>query len=304
MTPRGLGRLYFGLQSLAGAAWWVGVFTIPFVRDSTLGDLPPVPVAVADIPLFVVASALVAAGVRWAVWVAVPWTLLVTAGLTVYATLTTEAGWGALLMVAAAAGSIGGGMLVLLGRIPSDRILVGPLGFRDARPAPARRHVARTTLQIVIFWGLFLGVIPVVLAWVEHRWQVHVPFPLPVVIAGAVIFLLASGLGLWSAFAMTTRGEGTPLPSDATTRLVIDGPYRFVRNPMAMAGIVQGAAVGLALQSWIVVVYAIAGSAVWNYVVRPVEERDLLAKFGAPYAEYCARVRCWVPRIPARTVGL
>jgi protein-S-isoprenylcysteine O-methyltransferase Ste14 len=303
MTGRGLGRLYFGLQALAGAAWWVGVFTIPFVRDATLGDLPPVPVAVADIPLFVVASALVAAGVRSAVWVVVPWTLLVTAGLTVYATVTTEAGWGAVLMAAAAAGGVGAGMLVLFGRLPTERLLIGPLGFRNARPAPARRHVARTALQIVVFWGLFLGVIPVVLAWLEHRWQLHVPFPFVVVAVGIAVFALASALGLWSAFAMTTRGAGTPLPSDATTRLVATGPYRFVRNPMAMAGIVQGAAVGLALPSWIVVVYAIAGSAVWNYVVRPVEERDLLAKFGAPYAEYCARVRCWVPRIPARTVG-
>jgi len=220
------------------------VFTFPIVRDSTLGDLPPVPVAVADIPLFVVTSALVAAGVRSAVWIVVPWALLVTAGLTVYATIATEACWGAVRMVAAAAGGIGAGMLVLLGRIPTERILIGPLGFRDARPARARRHVARMALQIVIFWGLFLGVIPAVLAWVEHRWQLHVPFALPLVIAGAVIF------------------------------------------------------------AWIVVGYVIAGSAVWNDVVRPVEERDLLAKFGAPYAEYCARVRCWVPRIPARTVGV
>lgn len=303
MTGVMLGRSYFALQSLAGAGWWVAVFTLPFVREATLGDLPVVAVAAADIPLFVVASALVAGGVRWAVWVVVPWTLLVTGGLALYATISTAGGWGVLLMAAAAAGGIGAGTLVLLGRIPTERVLVGPLGFRDAAPATPRRHATTTALQLVVFWGLFLGVFPVIIATLEQRWLLNLPMPGVVIIAGLVIFALASALGLWSAFAMSTRGAGTPLPSAATTRLVIDGPYRFVRNPMAMAGIVQGAAVGLMLQSWLVVVYAIAGSVVWNWFVRPVEEADLVTKFGVEYLDYRSRVRCWIPRIPAASEG-
>jgi protein-S-isoprenylcysteine O-methyltransferase Ste14 len=72
---------------------------------------------------------------------------------------------------------------------------------------------------------------------------------------------------------------------------------------MAIAGIAQGAAVGLVLESWLVVTYAIAGSLVWNWLVRPLEERDLAAKFGKAYLDYAERVRCWVPRIPARRVA-
>lgn len=94
---------------------------------------------------------------------------------------------------------------------------------------------------------------------------------------------------------MSTRGDGTPLPSAATTRLVTSGPYRFVRNPMAVAGIVQGVAVGLILESWLVVAYAIAGSLAWNRFVRPVEEADLVAKFGDEYLACGSRVRCWIP---------
>ena len=137
MTPTGRGaawgRGYFAVQALAGAVWWLGVFTLPAVRSATLGELPPVLVAALDIPLFVAASALVAAGVRWAVWVVAPWTVLVAAGLALYATVTTQAGWGVVLMVAAAAGSVGAGMLVLFGRFPMDRMLIGPFGFRNAR---------------------------------------------------------------------------------------------------------------------------------------------------------------------------
>jgi protein-S-isoprenylcysteine O-methyltransferase Ste14 len=292
----GWGRAYFAVQAAAGAAWWAGVFTLPFVRDATLGELPVGVVAAVDIPLFVVASALVAAGARWAVWVVAPWTVLVTGTLGLYATITTHAGWGVLLMIGAVVGTLGAGMLVLFGRIPVDRMLVGPLGSQDARPGRPGKHVAATAVQLVVFWTLFLGVLPLIIATLERRWGLHVPFPAAVVVAGVVIFALASVLGLWSAFAMSTRGAGTPLPSAASTRLVVTGPYRFVRNPMAIAGIVQGAAVGLIAQSWLVVAYAIAGSLIWNWLVRPVEEAELVAKFGEEYLAYRARVWCWIPR--------
>jgi hypothetical protein len=79
MLTRGAGRLYFALQAAAGGAWWVAVFTTSVVREATLGGLDPVLVAAFDLPLFVGASALAAVGVRFAVWIAAPWTALVAA---------------------------------------------------------------------------------------------------------------------------------------------------------------------------------------------------------------------------------
>jgi protein-S-isoprenylcysteine O-methyltransferase Ste14 len=81
-------------------------------------------------------------------------------------------------------------------------------------------------------------------------------------------------------------------------RLVVSGPYRWVRNPMAIAGIVQGVAVGLVLSSWLVVAYAVAGSLLWNYAIRPLEEADLEERFGSEFRQYRDSVRCWIPAIP------
>ncbi|WP_243694878.1 methyltransferase family protein [Labedella populi] len=281
-----------------GLVWWIAVFTVPLVRELTLGSLDAVVVAALDIPLFVIASALAAVGVRGAVWVAVPWTVLVTIGMVAFATLTGEAGWGALLMIGSAVGSVAAGLLVVLGRLPAEWIIRGPFAFRLAPAGRPSDHVRRTGLQIVLFWGLFLVVFPLVIAFLEHRWQVDVDVDVPIVIPilGAVILVAASALGIWSAITMSALGEGTPLPSATARRLVIAGPYRFVRNPMAVAGIVQGAAVGLMLGSWLVVVYAIAGSFVWNELVRPIEEADLEERFGVEYVQYRDRVACWVPR--------
>lgn len=290
------GRVYFAVQAAAGAAWWLAVWLIPAVRSATLGALPSGAVALLDIPLFVIASALVACGLRWAVWIVVPWTSLVAVVMAAYATLTGAAGWGALLMVAAAAGSVAAGLLVLLGRLPSEWMLVGPFAFRTAPEAGS--HIGRTLAQLSLFWGTFLVVLPALIVSVEHRWGLAVAVLPGIRIAGGVVLAGASGLGIWSALTMATRGSGTPLPSAMPRRLVVTGPYRYVRNPMAVAGIAQGVAVGMLLGSWLVVLYALSGSLVWNMLIRPHEEADLRSRFGSEYDDYHAQVRCWMPGRP------
>lgn len=301
-VPGRIGRLYFAAQAVAGATWWVAVFTVPLVREATLGSIDPTLMALADVPLFVVASALAAAGVRAAAHVATGWTLLVAVALALHSTVTTEAGWGVLAMIAASAGSVVALCGIREGRIPTAWVVQGPFGFRPAASGRSTAaHVLATLGQIVLFWGFFLVVLPLVIAALEQRWGVALPLPAPaatvVSVVGAVVLALASALGLWSGVTMSALGDGTPLPAAMTTRLVVAGPYRWVRNPMALAGITQGAAVGLLLGSWLVVLYAVAGSAVWNHVVRPHEEDDLEARFGADFEDYRAHVRCWLPRL-------
>ncbi|WP_194765518.1 methyltransferase family protein [Microbacterium sp. UFMG61] len=288
-------RVYFGIQALAGAAWWTAVFLSDAVRIATLGDLPVAPIATVDIPLFVIASALAAAGLGRAVWVVVPWTLLVAVGMVVYATATTTAGWGALLMVVAGAASLGAGIVMKVGRAPVEWLVTGPFAFRTSATVGTGRILARTGLQTVFFWGTFLLVLPLVISFVESRWMLSIDVPLAVRVIGIVLLMAATALGVWSAVSMSVEGEGTPLPSQMARRLVVAGPYRHVRNPMAVAGIAQGVAVGLILGSWLVVAYALCGSVLWNSVVRPLEEADLEDRFGAEFADYRSRVSCWVP---------
>ena len=96
---------------------------------------------------------------------------------------------------------------------------------------------------------------------------------------------------------MATLGSGTPLPFAAPNRLVISGPYAYVRNPMVVAGLGQGMSVSLWFGSWTVVAYVLLGGAIWQLFVRPAEERDLRDTFGEVYVEYCRAIRCWFPRI-------
>jgi len=175
-------------------------------------------------------------------------------------------------------------------------------GNADQSPATIRVTAMRrwpavlwTLGQTVIFWGVFLWVLPMGIVEFErhcgisgfkHAFQTSLSIGL---------FVAASCLGLWSGVTMATRGDGTPLPTATAPRLVIAGPYRFVRNPMAVAGIVQGIAVGWCLGSVAVIAYSLAGAVLWHIAVRPVEESDLAGRFGKRYAQYQSRVRLWIP---------
>jgi protein-S-isoprenylcysteine O-methyltransferase Ste14 len=92
-------------------------------------------------------------------------------------------------------------------------------------------------------------------------------------------------------------GRGTLAPWDPTTRLVVRGPYRYVRNPM-ISGVLfvllgEAALFGsLPLLAWFALVLAV------NAVYLPlVEEPGLERRFGDDYERYRAHVPRWIPRL-------
>lgn len=167
--------------------------------------------------------------------------------------------------------------------------------FRQAEPTAASWLLLRTAAQIVVFWGLFLFVIPPLIARLDPGAVVAAP-ALARRAAAVTLFAMASALGLASALAMVRQGRGTPLPIDGPRHLVETGPYAWVRNPMAVAGLGQGAAVALWLGSALVLAYVLAGGVAWHRLVRPIEEGYLAATFGEAYRSYQARVPLWIPR--------
>ena len=174
--------------------------------------------------------------------------------------------------------------------------------LRLAAPRSPLFNLAKTLGQISVFWGLFLLVLPLQLQGLEQRLALPAfHFPGQVLLAG-LLFAALSALGLWSGATMALLGRGTPLPLDTARELVVRGPYAHVRNPMAVAGLGQGLMVGLGLGSPAVLLYVLAGTLLWQGLIRPREEAELLQRFGPAYARYQRVVRCWVPQLrPYRT---
>jgi protein-S-isoprenylcysteine O-methyltransferase Ste14 len=170
--------------------------------------------------------------------------------------------------------------------------------FRVARPGSTAGHVARTAASIVVVWTFALVLLPAVAVAAERALGVdRIDVAGQVVVGGALVAAGSVG-GLVSAWCMATRGEGTPLPIDAASQLVVAGPYRWVRNPMAVCGVVQEAGIAVAVGSPAVAALAVAGALLWQVVIRPPEEAFLSARFGAEYDRYRHEVPLWVPRRP------
>lgn len=299
-----LARGYFALQAAACLLWWVSVFTSDLVRVWTLGEWTPWLLVVPDLVVFGGGSALAAVRRSWQLGaVTTIWSALLTVALLVHGLVDRAAGWGVILMTLATVGSLAASLTLRTGRMPTSWYFVGPFVFRPAPVATRNRHVATSLVQLVVFWTGFFVVMPWLLVLLEDRlqvrWAVLAGEPWPAV--GVVLFALASPLGLWSCLTMASRGEGTPLPARTARKLVVSGPYRFLRNPMATAGVVQSIGAGLWFGSWTMLAAAIAGAVAWHVGIRPVEEADLAARFGDPYERYRSKVRCWVPSLPGWT---
>jgi protein-S-isoprenylcysteine O-methyltransferase Ste14 len=118
------------------------------------------------------------------------------------------------------------------------------------------------------------------------------------IVVGVATILAALPLFVSFCSRFVWEGRGTPAPIAPTERLVVGGPYRWVRNPgyVAVTSILIGEA--LALGSAAVLAWAVLVVLAFHVFVITYEEPTLRSTFGAEYDAYCRRVPRWLPRAP------
>ena len=127
--------------------------------------------------------------------------------------------------------------------------------------------------------------------------QRYVPVPrLPIGtgrVLSAVLMLSWLLLTTWSFRRFWASGTSV-VPVRPTTALVIEGPYRFTRNPMYLG--LLSLYVGVACWFGLVWPLLLAPVLVWVIGVSVIgrEERYLTRKFGDEYRRYQAHVRRWL----------
>jgi protein-S-isoprenylcysteine O-methyltransferase Ste14 len=154
--------------------------------------------------------------------------------------------------------------------------------------------LVRAVTYSVLFIGLLLVYLPArLLSWVG--------FVRPAAFgvaqaAGVVVGAVGAAVAVWCVYTFAIAGRGTPAPFDPPRRLVVRGPYGFVRNPMYVgAGLALGGA-ALFNESWPLLAYAGLFLLATHLLVVFYEEPTLRRNFGPDYEAYSGRVGRWWPR--------
>ncbi|NIP19128.1 MAG: hypothetical protein GWM87_13945 [Xanthomonadales bacterium] len=171
--------------------------------------------------------------------------------------------------------------------------------YRSATGTREYRN-SRTPVGLAIF-GLFTALF-VVLAIVADR-VLDLPWPVPGEFSrAAAVFLIVVGVAItaWTVICFRST-RGTPVPINPPPVLIVEGPYRYARNPMLTGVFLTMFGLGFAMHSISLVLvftplYALAH--VWE--VKQIEEPELVRRFGKEFLAYRDRTPMFVPRIRVR----
>jgi len=152
----------------------------------------------------------------------------------------------------------------------------------------------------ILFPGTVVGYIP-------FRFLVPSSIPGPGVWSASQ-YVAASVIGVGLAILLRCvwefahYGRGTLAPFDEPRKLVVQGLYRYVRNPMYV-----GVLLILLGESWFfwsrqLLVYTVLFFVAATILVMAYEELRLRSKFGIEYEQYCRKVGRWVPGRPYRDI--
>jgi protein-S-isoprenylcysteine O-methyltransferase Ste14 len=166
-----------------------------------------------------------------------------------------------------------------------------------------RRLWWRHLISILVFPVTVTLVVPALFVTPAHtRPNLGSPLNIGLVIVGGLLITGGLGLWIWTVFLFDRIGKGTlglgKLMGEPV-HLVVEGPYRHVRNPMIsgvlaiLLGEAAVAASGLLLL-WFAIFLTLQ-----EVAIRFWEEPHLAQRYGSEYLDYRQNVPRWIPRISA-----
>jgi len=143
-----------------------------------------------------------------------------------------------------------------------------------------------------VYWVLstplwFIMVIIAALDAGRFHWGPRVPTA--VVVVGAVLYALCQALFLWAKAVNRFFSAVVRIQTDRGQTVCQEGPYRFVRHPGYLSGIIFGPAGPLVLGSFWALIPAVL-SAILLIVRTALEDKTLQAELPG-YADYARQVR-------------
>ena len=159
--------------------------------------------------------------------------------------------------------------------------------------------VWRHLRAIALLPGTVAIVVPALLL-IGNDWEFE---PLLAVL-GAPLIAAGLALWLWTVRLFATIGRGTLAPWDPTERLVVEGPYAHVRNPMITAVLAVLVGEALVFGNTAIAIWAGVFAVVNHFFFLAYEEPAVQERFDEEYRRYKQNVPRWIPRrTPWRPTG-
>lgn len=109
-------------------------------------------------------------------------------------------------------------------------------------------------------------------------------------VLGILIFIFGIFIISWGIYTLRIA---VFIPEN---KLIIAGPYKFVRHPMYFGGITGASGLALMAGSIPGAIYSLLLAVVLSHI-SDAEEKDLIVRFGNDYLEYRKKVRKLFPRL-------
>jgi protein-S-isoprenylcysteine O-methyltransferase Ste14 len=156
---------------------------------------------------------------------------------------------------------------------------------------------ARSLLWTILLPGLIAGYLPwryfgLSRAVIDPNHPRHL-----LALAAIGIGVVLLGACIWE---FARRGRGTLAPIDPPRELVVQGLYRYVRNPMYLSVTLIVLGEALLIGSRELLVYWAVWFVAANLFVIGYEEPTLRRRFGTAYDRYCGAVSRWLPLIKSQ----
>lgn len=160
----------------------------------------------------------------------------------------------------------------------------------------SRHAIVTNLLKLAVFTALVPGTVTVwapvflLLPRIHHR----SPSMNLSGVSALLVIALAAGGYFWCALDFAFKGQGTPAPVDPPKVLVIQGLYKYTRNPMYVSVLMVLVGESLLFESTWLLGYAAAFALGFHSFVVLYEEPTLRRRMGAAYVQYCRKVPRWI----------
>ena len=133
----------------------------------------------------------------------------------------------------------------------------------------------------------------VLLAWLLDRAIPMSIIPSPFTLAGWLVAAMSFVVAVRVLYGLRLHGGSTDVVG-MSSKFVRRGPYAFSRNPFYLLYVLVAFGVALGFGSIGAFAAPVLCFVVLNYIVIPVEERNLEQAFGKDYVTYKHTVRRWL----------